>query len=90
MFDKIKTWLEWNSPIFMTRRKLLSILISHESAERDVDHKITWAVIRPVIFDLEELKKNTWDKDRIEHIQQWIKENFEVKNNKEKQNNESA
>lgn len=59
IIEKIKTWLEWNSPIFMTRRKLLSILISHEAAQRDVNNKITWAVIRPVIYDLEELKKNT-------------------------------
>ena len=85
MFEKIKTWWEWHRPIFMTRSKLFSLLVS-SGVERDkINDKFTWAVIRPVIYDLEELKKNTWDKDRIEHIQQWLKENFEVKNDKEKQ-----
>lgn len=27
----------------------------------------------PVIFSLEELKKNTWDKDRVEQMQKWLK-----------------
>lgn len=87
MLKTLKVWWKWNSPIFMTRRRLLSILIRHEAAQRDVDHKITWAVIRPVIYNLEELKKNTWDKDRIEFIQQWLKENFEIKKIKEERNN---
>ena len=85
IIEKFKTWWKWHRPIFMTRSKLFSLLVS-SGVERDkINDKFTWAVIRPVIYDLEELKKNTWDKDRIEHIQQWLKENFEVKNDKEKQ-----
>lgn len=80
IIKKIKTWWKWNSPIFMTRRKLFSILVSSDAEQRRVDDRIMWAVIRPVISDLEELKKNTWDKERVERIQQWLKENFEVTN----------
>lgn len=79
MFDKIKDLWKWHRPIFMTRSKLFSLLVSSGVEWDKINDKSTWAVIRPVIFSLEELKKNTWDKDRIEHIQQWLKENFEVK-----------
>ena len=42
--------------------------------------KTVWAAINPVIHDLEKLRANTWDQDKITHIQQWLKDNFEVKN----------
>lgn len=80
IIKKIKTWWKWNSPIFMTRGKLFSILVSSDAEQRRVDDRIMWAVIRPVIFSLEELKKNTWDVKRIEWIQQYLKDNFEVTN----------
>lgn len=41
--------------------------------------KSTWTAINPVIHDLEKLKANTWDQDKITHIQQWLRENFEVR-----------
>lgn len=33
--------------------------------------------INPVIHDLESLRANTWDQDKITHIQNWLKNNFE-------------
>lgn len=41
--------------------------------------KINWSVINPVIYDLERLRANTWDQDKITYIQEWLKDNFEVK-----------
>ena len=43
----------------------------------------TWSVINPVIYDLERLRANTWDQDKITYIQEWLKDNFEVKDNYE-------
>ena len=41
--------------------------------------KTTWSAINPVIHDLESLRANTWDQDKITHIQNWLKDNFEEK-----------
>lgn len=48
-------------------------------ASKQVDDETPWAVINPVLRDLEKLRANTWDQDKITHIQQWLKDNFEVK-----------
>ena len=58
--------------------KLFSLLVSAGVEQDKINNKFTWAAIRPVIFSLEELKKNTWDKDRVEWIQQYLKDSFEV------------
>ena len=42
-------------------------------------NEINWSAINPVIHDLESLRANTWDQDKITHIQNWLKNNFEVK-----------
>lgn len=78
MIEKLKELWKWHRPIFMTKSKLFSLLVS-AGVERDkINDKFAWMSIRPVIFSMEELKKNTWDKDRVEWIQQYLKDNFEV------------
>ena len=70
----------------MTKSKLFSLLTS-AGVERDkINDRFAWMAIRPVIFDLEELKKNTWDKDRVEWIQKWLKDNFEFVEDSETEN----
>ena len=78
MFEKLKELWKWHRPIFMTRSKVFSLLVSAGVEQDKINNKFTWAAIRPVISDLEELKKNTWDKGRVEWIQQYLKDNFEV------------
>ena len=41
--------------------------------------KSTWSAINPVIHSLEELRADTWNQDKITYIQEWLKDNFEVK-----------
>ncbi len=41
--------------------------------------KTVWSAINPVIHDLEKLRANTWDQDKITTIQCWLRNNFEVK-----------
>ena len=38
-----------------------------------------WSAINPVIHSLKELRKNTWDVERIDQAINWLKDNFEVK-----------
>lgn len=78
MIEKLKELWKWHRPILMTRRKVFSLLVSAGVEQDKINNKFTWAAIRPVISDLEELKKNTWDKDRVEWIQSYLKDNFEV------------
>ena len=40
-------------------------------------NETNWSAINPVIHDLESLRANTWDQDKITHIQNWLKNNFE-------------
>ena len=42
-------------------------------------NKINWYAINPVIHSLEELRADTWNQDKITYIQEWLKDNFEVK-----------
>lgn len=83
MIEKLKELWKWHRPILMTKRKLFSLLVSAGVENDKINARFTWMAIRPVISDLEELKKNTWDKDRVEWIQKWLKENFEVKDESE-------
>lgn len=39
-----------------------------------------WSTIRPVIHSLKELRKNTWDKNRVDNAIKSLTENFEVLN----------
>ena len=45
-----------------------------ESAE--LHNRTAWAAINPVIHSLKELRNNTWDKERVDHAIEWLKENF--------------
>lgn len=78
MIKKLKELWKWYRPIFMTRSKLFSLLVSAGFERDKINNRFAWATIRPVIFSLEELEKNTWDKDRVKWIQKYLKDNFEV------------
>lgn len=45
--------------------------------------KINWATIRPVVHSLKELRKNTWDTNRVDHAIKFLTENFEVKDDRD-------
>ena len=42
-------------------------------------NKTAWTAINPVIQSLKELRKNTWDVERVDQAINWLKDNFEVK-----------
>lgn len=81
MWKTIKYWWVNHLP-FITTKKKEDVLINCrlESQERIINYS-TNAALNPVIHSLEELKKNTWDIERVERMQEWLKDNFSLKNN---------
>jgi hypothetical protein len=83
----MKEWLYWHFPIITTRwrrnKRIAQVLDNQmESTIRligKINAKSNWAAINPVIHSLHELRCNTWDKDRVNQAIQWLKDNFEVK-----------
>lgn len=69
--------------IIISRKKYLNDLTEGFNAGwngcEKIKDKAALIVINPVIHDLESLRANTWDQDKISHIQNWLKDNFEVK-----------
>lgn len=66
-----------------TRKQFNNILCKCRKDTIDIaeviDRKSTWSAINPVIHSLKELRKNTWDVERVDHAIEWLKDNFEVK-----------
>ena len=44
-----------------------------------INDKLTWSTLRPVVHSLKELRKNTWDTDRVDNAIKFLTDNFEVK-----------
>ena len=78
--NKTVDWLKYHRPVITTQNKRL-----FETAKAFMDgcvlgakleQKCSRSAIKPVIHDLEKLRANTWDQNKITHIQQWLKDNF--------------
>lgn len=79
MLRKVKKWWRYNKPVITTKKNYDAFIIGcMEHLERN-NQIVNWALIRPIIYDLEKLRANTWDQDKITYIQNWLKCNFEVK-----------
>ena len=67
--------------IIISRSKYLNDLTEGFNAGwngcEKIKDKAALTAINPVIHDLESLRANTWDQDKITHIQNWLKNNFE-------------
>ena len=79
IINKIKSWLSWNAPRIITGRGLFEKLVSYDTECQKTEKEFNWKVIRPVIHELETLRSNTWDQDKITHIQDCLRYYFEVK-----------
>lgn len=69
--------------------KIFNIIITTKKKQDDftiaclqrldrVDRMSVWAAVRPVIHSLKELRKNTWDVERVDKAIKWLTDNFEV------------
>ena len=60
-------------------------VLAHKEINEDfkkIENKITWSTIRPVVHSLKELRKNTWDINRVDTAIKFLTDNFEVKNDR--------
>lgn len=72
MFKNFRAFIRRNTPIIIRRKTLENMIIRLINAM----DKNNFSVINPVIRDLECLRKNTWDQDKITHIQNLLRNNF--------------
>lgn len=64
--------------LITTKRKQDSYVMScMESLDR-VNKMSARAAVNPVIHSLKELRKNTWDKERVDQAIKWLEDNFMV------------
>lgn len=72
MFKNFRAFIRRNTPIIIRRKTLENMIIRLINAM----DKNNFSVINPVIRDLECLRKNTWDQDKITHIQNLLRSNL--------------
>lgn len=72
MFKNFRAFIRRNTPIIIRRKTLENMFIRLINAM----DKNNFSIINPVIRDLECLRKNTWDQDKITHIQNLLRNNF--------------
>lgn len=75
MIKKLKDWWYLNKPIITTNKE------RYENAKKASNFRrnCTWRRLQPVINDLEKLRANTWDQDKITFMQEYLRNEFEVK-----------
>lgn len=76
MFKNFRAFIRRNTPIIIRRKTLDNMIIRYVDNAINVMDKNNWSALNPVILDLERLRKNTWDQDKITHIQDWLRDNF--------------
>ena len=64
--------------IITTQKKQDDLIIGCMQRLDRVDRMSVWAAINPVIHSLKELRKNTWDVERVDQAIKWLTDNFEV------------
>ena len=76
MFKNLRAFIRRNTPIIIRRKTLDNMIVRYVDNAINIMDKNNWSTVRPVIRDLERLRKNTWDQDKITHIQDWLLDNF--------------
>ena len=72
MFKNFRAFIRRNTLIIIRRKTLENMIIRLINAM----DKNNFSVINPAIRDLECLRKNTWDQDKITHIQNLLRSNL--------------
>ena len=78
MKNRIKNWLSWNAPRIITGRGLFEKLVEYDVERSKTEKEFNREKIGKVINELQELRKNTWDVERVDRIINWLKDKFEV------------
>ena len=79
VFSNLKYFIKRNKPVIMRQETFDMHIIAAIDRALDMADKNRWRALNPVLCDLEHLRKNTWDQDKITHIQNWLRDNFHFK-----------
>lgn len=76
----ITTQKEQNKRRQLLHEKWASIRMESCRKCRAIENMSNRVAVRPVIHSLKELRKNTWDVERVDQAIKWLSDNFEVPN----------
>lgn len=65
--------------IITTQKKQDEFVIACMQRLDKVDRLSVWSAVNPVIHSLKELRKNTWDVERVDNAIKWLTDNFWIK-----------
>ena len=74
--NKLIHWLKSHRPVLTTAGTIEAVYQLGCMDSRAIERRCTRAAINPVIHDLERLRANTWDQDKITYLQNWLRDNF--------------
>lgn len=80
IFSNLKYFIKRNKPVIMRQETFDKYIIAAMNRALDIADKNRWSAIVPVLTDLERLRKNTWDQDKITNIKKWLDRNFNYNN----------
>nr|DAE29473.1 MAG TPA: hypothetical protein [virus sp. ctd0M1] len=80
IFSNLKYFIKRNKPVIMRQETFDKYIIAAMNRALDIADKNRWSAIVPVLTDLERLRKNTWDQDKITDIKKWLDRNFNYNN----------
>lgn len=70
-------WISHNLPFVTNKRNEDRFVLACMSTVNSVNKMIARSAVNPVIHSLKELRKNTWDVERVNHAIERLKDNFE-------------
>ena len=80
IFSNLKYFIKRNKLVIMRQETFDKHIIAAMNRALDIADKNRWSAIAPVLIDLERLRKNTWDQDKITDIKKWLDRNFNYNN----------
>lgn len=81
MFKNLKYFISRNRLVIMRQETFDCKVLLIAGNAIDLVVKNNQRIVRPIINDLEKLRQNTWDQDKITKIQKWLKDNFYFEEN---------
>lgn len=78
----IMTKKKYDRKIFESYRKGFDKCRDMDEEFKNIHEKNIWLTVIPVVHSLKELRKNTWDTNRVDTVIKFLTDNFEVKNDR--------
>ena len=69
-------WINHNLPFVTNKRNEDRFVLACMASADAVNKMVTHSAVNPVIHSLKELRKNTWDVERVDHAIEWLEDNF--------------